>query len=68
MPEAETTAPLYALELLGDATIVALRLGGAIASIRAAKDYRAEIGDPVSVHIPTEACHLFHADTGERLG
>ncbi|MDW4499318.1 ABC transporter ATP-binding protein [Sulfitobacter sp. D35] len=65
--QSETRAPLYALELLGDATLVALRLGGAIASIRAAKDYRAEIGDAIAVEIPPEACHVFDADSGERL-
>ena len=65
--QSETVAPLYALELLGDATLVALRLGGAIASVRAAKDYRAEIDDMVAIEIPAAACHVFHAETGERL-
>ncbi|MEM6889617.1 MAG: ABC transporter ATP-binding protein [Pseudomonadota bacterium] len=60
-------APLYSLELLGDATIATLKLGGTIASIRAGKEYRAEIGDHTKVSIPPEICHLFDASTGDRI-
>ncbi|MFA3916788.1 ABC transporter ATP-binding protein [Ruegeria hyattellae] len=67
-PDGASSAPLYSLELLGDATIATLKMGGTIASIRAAKDYRAEIGDHTAVNIPPEICHLFDAKTGERLG
>ena len=62
------TAPLYSLELLGDATQVALRLGGATASVRAGKHFKAEIGDPISIHIRADHCHLFDVETGRRLG
>ena len=62
-----SVAPLYSLELLGDATIATLKLGGTIASVRAGKEYRAEIGDRTAVNIPADACHLFDATTGERL-
>ena len=60
-------APLYSIELLGDATISTMRLGGAICSVKGPKDYRAEIGHPVSASIPQAACHLFNPDNGERL-
>ncbi|MEM8869691.1 MAG: ABC transporter ATP-binding protein [Pseudomonadota bacterium] len=66
-PNGSSSAPLYSLELLGDATVATLRLAGTIASIRAAKDYRAKIGDPITVNIPPSACHLFDATSGERL-
>ncbi|WP_372571584.1 ABC transporter ATP-binding protein [Ruegeria jejuensis] len=66
-PNGASAAPLYSLELLGDATIATLKMGGTIASIRAAKDYRAEIGDHTAVNIPAEICHLFDAKTGDRL-
>jgi multiple sugar transport system ATP-binding protein len=62
-----SSAPLYSLELLGDATIATLKMGGTVASIRAAKDYRAEIGDQTAVNIPPDVCHIFDANTGERL-
>ncbi len=61
------TAPLYSIELLGDATISTMRLGGAICSVKGPKDYRAEIGHFVSASIPQKACHLFNAKNGERI-
>ena len=63
----EISAPIFSIELMGDATIVTLRAGGALVAVRAAKDYRAAIGAPVSVAIPRGACHLFDAVSGERL-
>ena len=61
------SAPIYSLELLGDATMITVRAGGAYVSVKAAKDYRAAIGDPVTAAIPAAICHLFDAGTGERL-
>ena len=61
------SAPIYSLELLGDATMVTVKAGGAMVSIKAHKDYRAEIGDPVSADIPANICHLFNATSGERF-
>jgi multiple sugar transport system ATP-binding protein len=61
-------APIYSLELLGDATMVTVRIGGELVAVRAPKDYRAKIGDPVSLLVPKEICHLFDADTGARIG
>ncbi len=61
-------APVYAMELLGDATMVTIRVGPAQLSVKANKEFRAEIGDPVHFRIPNEICHLFHAETGERIG
>ena len=60
-------APLYSIELLGDATISTMRLGGAICSVKGPKDYRAEIGHSVSASIPQKACHLFNSQNGERI-
>ena len=63
----QITAPIYALELLGDATMVSIRIDGALVSIKADKYYQAEIGDTVSIRIPSERCHLFDAKTGIRI-
>ena len=63
----QVTAPIYSLELLGDATMVTVRAGGALISIKADKTFRAEIGDPVTGAISADICHLFDAKTGERL-
>jgi multiple sugar transport system ATP-binding protein len=64
----QINAPIYTLELLGDATMVSVRIGGALVSVKADKTYRAEIGDVVSIRVPTDHCHLFDAKTGARLG
>ena len=60
--------PVYTMELLGDATMVTLRLDDALVSVKAHKDYRAEIGQEVSVTVPADICHLFDRATGARMG
>ena len=64
----QINAPIYTMELLGDATMVSVRIGGSLVSVKAGKNYRAEIGDTVSIRISTDHCHLFDAKTGERVG
>ena len=64
----ELQAPVYAMELLGDATMITVRVSGELVSVKAAKDYRAEIGDMVCISVPKEICHLFDAQTGARMG
>jgi multiple sugar transport system ATP-binding protein len=64
---AEIAAPIYSVELLGDATMVTVRAGGALATVRTAKTFRAEIGDPVGFAVRPEACFLFDRQTGERI-
>ncbi|SPH18212.1 sn-glycerol-3-phosphate import ATP-binding protein UgpC [Defluviimonas aquaemixtae] len=63
----EIAAPIYSLELLGDATMITVKAGGALVSIKAPKDFRAEIDDPIQAGIPAAICHLFDAKTGERI-
>ncbi|MGX9357248.1 ABC transporter ATP-binding protein [Roseobacteraceae bacterium S113] len=64
----QARAPVYTMELLGDATMVTIRVGDAYLSVKANKEYRAEIGDVVHFGIPSEICHLFSAETGARIG
>ncbi len=61
------TAPVYSLELLGEATMVTYKIGAALVSVKADKDFRANIGDAVTTAIPADICHLFHTTTGERI-
>lgn len=63
---AQITAPIYTIELLGDAVMISVRIGGALVSVKADKSYRAEIGDSVAIHVPVSICHPFSAETGER--
>ena len=62
----EATSQIYTLELLGDATMVTFRAGGALVAVKAHKDFRREIGDSISANIPGSICHVFDAETGER--
>lgn len=64
----QINAPIYTLELLGDATMVSVRIDGTLVSVRADKTYRANIEDPVSIAVPVEVCHLFDGETGARIG
>lgn len=64
---AEISAPVYSMELLGDATLVSVRLGDALVAVRAPKDFRIDIGAPVHFSIPPTALHLFDHATGKRL-
>jgi multiple sugar transport system ATP-binding protein len=63
----EIAAPVYSMELLGDASMATVQAGGALVAIKAAKDFKAEIGDPIAAHVPARICHLFDAATGQRI-
>ena len=64
---AELSAPVYSMELLGDATQINVRSGDALVSGKAGKDFRAEIGDPIGFNILPQYCHLFDAEDGKRI-
>lgn len=64
----EINAAIYTMELLGDATMVAVRIEGQLVSVKADKSYSARIGETVSIKIHTDHCHLFDTATGERIG
>jgi multiple sugar transport system ATP-binding protein len=64
----QITAPIYTLELLGDATMISVRIGGALVSAKADKAFRANIGEASSIEVPASICHLFDQQTGERIG
>ena len=64
---AQIAAPVYSMELLGDATLVSVRVGAALVAVRAAKDFRIDIGALLHIRIPPTALHLFDTITGTRL-
>jgi len=63
----QITAPIYTVELLGDAVMLAVRAGGQLVSVKASKDFRAEIGDEISFSVPPGICHIFNRASGERV-
>ncbi|WP_136660564.1 ABC transporter ATP-binding protein [Nitratireductor sp. XY-223] len=66
--QGQINAPIYTLELLGEATMVSVRIGGVLISGKADKAFRAEIDDPIAIRVPSEHCHLFDAQSGARIG
>ncbi len=61
-------APIYTVELLGEATMLSMRVAEELVSIKVGKDFRAEIGEVARIAIPASACHLFDHSTGARIG
>ncbi len=64
---AEISAPVYTMELLGEASLVTVKAGSALVAIKAAKDTRIPIGTGIHASIPAALCHLFDAQSGQRL-
>ena len=68
---AQLDATVYSFELLGDATMITVKIGEgsetAWVSIKAPKDHRAAIGDRVHMAIDAKLCHLFDSSTGTRM-
>jgi multiple sugar transport system ATP-binding protein len=60
-------APIYTVELLGEATMLSMRVAGELVSIKVGKDYRGDIGDVARIAIPASACHLFDQASGARI-
>lgn len=63
----EISAPVYSIELLGEASMISYRIGDLLVSVKTDKEYRADIGAVVDAAIPASICHLFDTKTGRRL-
>ena len=62
--KSQLNSSVYSFELLGDATMVTVKSDNHLISIKANKDYRAQIGQLIHVGIPEKKCHLFNIETG----
>ena len=65
--QGQVSAPAYSIELLGEATMVTMQVGGALVSIKASKDYRTQIGSSVHASVNATVCHLFDSNSGQRI-
>ena len=63
----QIAAPIYSVELLGDATMISMRVGGELVSVKTSKEVRAEIDDVARVTIAPSACHVFDKASGARI-
>ena len=60
-------APIYTFEMLGDSTMVTVRIGEAFTAVKTPKDHRGTIGEVVGISVPTAKCHLFDRASEARL-
>ncbi|WP_191600034.1 ABC transporter ATP-binding protein [Marinomonas algicola] len=63
----DIVAPVYSVELLGDSTLISVKIGDALLIAKADKTFRADIGQSVSFIIPPEARHWFDQENGARI-
>lgn len=63
----QLVAAAYSMELLGEATMVTAKAGGALVAVKSDKEYRVEIGDTIRASIPGNKCLLFDSNTGIRI-
>ncbi|AEX24971.1 ABC transporter-like protein [Vibrio sp. EJY3] len=66
-PQVAVSAPVYSMELLGDATMVTVKAGGSLFAAKADKHFRIDIAQPVSFQLDVSHCHLFDKETGQRI-
>ena len=58
---------LYALEPLGDRTLVDVDLGGAVIKVKARPSVTGRPGEPLEVGVDLDRAHLFDAETGDAI-
>ena len=58
---------VFAIELLGDATLITLKIGGSLVCVKMPKNFRSKIGQMLKLSLNLEACHLFKINSGERI-
>ena len=58
---------LYALEPLGDRTLVDVDLGGAVIKVKARPSVTGTPGEPLRVAVDLARAHLFDAETGDAV-
>jgi multiple sugar transport system ATP-binding protein len=58
---------LYALEPLGDRTLVDVDVGGTVIKVRARPSVTGRRGEPLQVAVDLDRAHLFDAETGDAI-
>ena len=60
-------APVFTVELTGEATLVTLKLGQQFITAKADKSHRATMGERAGFSVTSERCYLFDGETELRL-
>ena len=58
---------IYATELIGDHTLVTLKAGSDLLTVKAAKDFTAKLGEKAGVAFGTERLFVFDESNGLRV-
>jgi multiple sugar transport system ATP-binding protein len=58
---------IYTVELIGDHTLVTIKAGSDMITVKAAKDYTAKLGDKAGVAFSTSRIFIFDASNGMRV-
>jgi multiple sugar transport system ATP-binding protein len=58
---------VYATELIGDHTLVTLKAGSDMLTVKAAKDFTAKVGERAGVTFSTEHLYVFDESNGQRI-
>jgi multiple sugar transport system ATP-binding protein len=64
---AHLSAPVFTFELLGDSTMINIKLGGRVFSVKGPKDLRLNRGDTVHLCFPHDRLYWFDTASGARL-
>ncbi|MET0483429.1 MAG: ABC transporter ATP-binding protein [Aestuariivirgaceae bacterium] len=65
--ERNLTAPVYSAELTGDSTLVSVRIGEHLLTMRADRNFRGDFDQLIGVRIPAERVYLFDQETQKRV-
>ena len=65
--QGQIAGEIYAIELIGDHTLVTCRASDGTVTVKAEKDYRGQIGDAIGIAFDEQAIHLFDETGGERI-
>nr|MDQ3024840.1 TOBE domain-containing protein [bacterium] len=66
--DGKIAAKVYAVELMGDHTLVTCQLGGATVTVKAEKSASYDMDEPVGIDFALQSIFLFDAKTGVRIG
>ena len=66
--DGQVAAPVYSIELLGEASMISYRIGDALVSIKAPQGVPRRDRRYVHAAVPAAICHLFDKTSGKRLG
>ncbi|WEX74838.1 ABC transporter ATP-binding protein [Sinorhizobium numidicum] len=65
--DADMNGNVYAIELIGDHTLVTVKTESDMLTVKAAKDFSAKVGNAVGVRLSKDHLYLFEAEDGVRL-